>query len=259
MSVTLAGVLWWPHSGGRWLCRSIIKPHSQVHETAFTHPWIFFTSDMTLDLDITAQVHKARSMPDLKGHLAALQQSTDHGRVQGLKYYFDYIRETYPTEHPDAKVILGEMCMGSPIPREADLDALFKACPDFKLIHLVRSPAESYLSFANRHEMDSNPAKVAGSWIMLNSMVRTYMEKHPELKDQFLLVRYEELMQEPHRLAAEVATFLGLEFEESMVATLGERWGRNTSSKVPEAIQQTILEIASGELSKFGYALDTAE
>lgn len=253
MKAQLVGVVWWPHSGGRWLCRSLIKNNSKVHETAFTHPWLFFTTDMTLDLDITAQVHKARSLPELKDHLQALQSSTDAGRIHGLKTYFEYIENNYIKDNNGPSHILGEMCLGSPIPRYLDIEALFKANSEFKLIHLIRSPLESFPSFANRYEMDSDPVKIAGSWLAQNAAIRKFFELNPEFKNQYYPVRYEDLMKDLKNQTQKICDFMAIPFEEEMLTKAEERWGRNTRSQISEEVKDSIIEIAQVDLKRYNY------
>ncbi len=249
----LSGVIWWPHSGGRWLCRSILKLHSKVHETAMVHPWIFNTSDMTLALDITAQVHKARSMPDLKDHLKALKESTDHGRVEGLKHYFNSISENYLNSSDQETHILGEICMGSPIPKDPDLEAIYKAFPDFKTIHLIRNPIDSFKSFKVRHEMDDDASKVAGSWLALNARVRRFFEVHPQYSKQYLPVRYEDLIHQPEATIKKVCEFLGLDFEEELLSSFQERWGKGTVATISDQDKESIESIAASELKRYNY------
>lgn len=249
----LVGVVWWPHSGGRWFCRSLIGQHEQVHKTAFVHPWEFFSTDMTLELDITAQVHKARSLPELSEHLVALKESVDAGRVAGLQHYFDHIQNHYLTEENAETHILGEMCLGSPIPRAIDLEAIFKAKPDFKVIHLVRSPLESFLSFAVRHEMDSDPIKIAGSWITLNAHIRTFFDTHPEFQNQYLVVKYENLLTDLESEVRKVCEFMEIPYDHTMITSQEQRWGRNSSTSVPEEIQSRMRPIIASELAKYDY------
>lgn len=249
----LAGVTWWPHSGGRWLCRSILKNNSSVIETSLVHPWIFNSSDVMLDMDITAQVHKARSLPELKSHLNALKVSTDFGRIQGIKSYFEQIYTTYFDEKKEKTHIIGEMCMGSPIPKYFDVEGVFKAFPNFKLIHLVRNPVSSFNSFKVRHELDDDPVKVAGSWLALNAKIRTFFEINVHLKDQYLIVRYEDLLSDTEREVSKICSFLQLDYEEKMVSEIKERWGKGTSLKVSKQDKKLIKEVAFSELKNYNY------
>lgn len=253
----LVGVVWWPHSGGRWFCRSILKKHSQVQETAFTHPWTFFTSDMTLDLDITSQVHKARSLPEWEKELDALKASTDHGRLEGLKKYFEMMKAAYKEEGEKGRPshVIGEMCLGSPEPRPLDLELLFASCPEFKLIHLVRDPRSNFNSFFTRYEIDGDPVRIAGSWLSLNAGIRKFFEKRPQFRDQYVLVKYEDLMEDPVGTVRSVCENLGLSFEEGMTSDLEERWGKrsNMNKEVPSEVVDTMEELIGDELRRFGY------
>lgn len=249
----LAGVTWWPHSGGRWLSRSILKKNPAVIEMALVHPWIFNSSDVMLDMDITAQVHKARSLPELKDHLNALKKSTDYGRIQGLKFYFEEIVNTYFKNYKEKSHIVGEMCMGSPIPKYFDVEAVYKSFPDFKLIHLVRNPVDSFKSFTTRHELDDDPVKVAGSWLALNSKVRTFFEEHKELQSQCLIVRYEDLLSTTEKEVKRICEFLELPYTDSMIAETKERWGKGTKVEISDKDKKLIEEVAFSELKKYKY------
>lgn len=249
----MAGVVWWPHSGGRWLCRSILKKHSKVLETSLVHPWIFNTTDMTLDLDITAQVHKARSLPELKLHLNALKESTDFGRIQGLKLYFNQIAETYIQAEDNLSHIVGEVCLGSPIPKYADLDSVYKAIPAFKTIHLVRNPVESFPSFTSRHELDDDPVKIAGSWLALNAGIRKFFELNTKYAENYLLVKYEDLVANTEVEVRKICRFMDLNYEEQMIESITERWGRSTKPVTSDRDKKTIEEVAYSELKQYGY------
>ncbi len=253
MQTQVTGVLWWPHSGGRWLSRSLLGRHLKVFETSFTHPWLYISTDMILDLDNTAQVHKARSLPELNYHLIALVESVNLGRKRGLEVYFNHIHTKYLNSDNQMTHIVGEMCMGSPIPRPIDIELLFKVAPDFKLIHLVRNPIDCYPSFATRYELDGDPVKIAGSWLTLNSTIRIFIENNPELKKQYHLVRYEDLTENTPDSLNGICDFLQLEFEEEMLRSVKQRWGRNTKEKCTDAQKEIMISIASKEMARYDY------
>ncbi|MEM6802662.1 MAG: sulfotransferase [Bacteroidota bacterium] len=251
--VPLIGVAWWPHSGGRWFCRSILNQHPKVMGATFVHPWLFYSTDMTMELDITAQVHKARSLPELKKHLAALKGSIDAGRVEGLRTYFKAIADTYLEDESEKTHLIGEMCLGSPIPRALEVGALFKAWPTFKLIHLVRSPLESFQSFAVRHEMDSDPIKVGGSWLTLNAGIQAFFEDNPQYANQYHLVKYEDLLTNAEETMQKVCEFAELEVDQSIFGNMEQRWGRNTKPETPASISKQIKMVAEPGLKNYGY------
>jgi hypothetical protein len=246
----LVAVIWWPHSGGRWLCRSILKNHSKIYQTVFTHPWLYFSTDMMMDIDNTAQVHKARSLPELKPHLDALVESIDYGKEKSISKYFEMISKYEIGENTH---ILGEICMGSPIPRVIDVEVMMKTFPSMKIIHLVRNPIDSFNSFAKRYEMDSDPVKIGGSWLTLNYSLRSYFENNSEHKGNYMCVKYEDLLDKPKEKIKEVCGFLNLDFEESLTSNLDQRWGRNTQNNISEGTRKIIEEIAKPELTKYNY------
>jgi len=251
--VKLAAVLWWPHSGGRWLCRSLISAHPRVYQTVFAHPWVFFTSDDVLDLDNTTQVHKTRSLPDLAPHLRALISSTNEGRRAGLMEYFGAARRAFDATTQSFDWVIGELCMGTPVPRIPDLQVLFESCPDLMLVHLVRSPVGCFPSFANRFELCADPARVAGSWVASMAAVRCFFERHPKLASQHHTVKYEDLVSNPRQELEEIFRFLGIDFSDSMTLKVEERWGRRSSDDIDADDRATILDIASPEMKNYGY------
>ncbi|MBL6962978.1 MAG: sulfotransferase [Bacteroidetes bacterium] len=203
--------------------------------------------------DNTSQVHKARSLPELNLHLEALISSIDNGRKKGLTDYFSFIQNKYLESVDSKNIILGEICMGSPIPRPVDINLLFKVKPDFKLIHLVRNPVDCFPSFASRHEMDGDAVKIAGSWVTLNSIIRIYFEKNKDLAKQFLLIRYEDLTNNTKNELIKMCKFLQIDFEDNMLDTVNQIWGKSTKSKCGRDKIEVIKSIASNELSYYNY------
>jgi hypothetical protein len=149
--------------------------------------------------------------------------------------------------------ILGEICMGSPIPRVIDVEVMMKTFPSMKIIHLVRNPIDSFNSFAKRYEMDSDPVKIGGSWLTLNYSLRSYFENNSEHKGNYMCVKYEDLLDKPKEKIKEVCGFLNLDFEESLTSNLDQRWGRNTQNNISEGTRKIIEEIAKPELTKYNY------
>ncbi len=244
--MTIAAVLWWPHSGGRWLCRTLLGSHPSIHSMVFAHPWFFATTDMTLELDNTTQVHKTRSLKELNPHLQALVASIDAGRIAGLRAYIDdYVRAQ------SGGTIVGELCMGTPLPRVPDLAAAYAACPDLRIIHLVRDPVDAFPSFATRHELDGDPVKVAGSWLTANARVRTWLAANAP--DQHCAVRYEDLVADPRAAIAPVCELLGLSVADEMFANVEQRWGKSTAPDIDGDTTALIRSVAASELAQYGY------
>ena len=249
----LFSVVWWPHSGGRWLTRSLCKEHSKVFTTTYVHPWLFNSTDKMLQLDLTSQVHKARSLPELNKNLHALKSSTDLGRLEGIKEYFRIIKSNYITDRDERTHIVGEICLGSPEPKPLDISLLFQAQPDMKIIHLVRNPIDSYNSFHSRGEMDGDPIKIAGSWLTLNANISNFFTQNEQFKNQYLLIKYEDLISNTEKELKKICQFMDLEYEKNIIKNIEERWGKNTQKKTSPEISKIILNIAKYELTTYGY------
>jgi hypothetical protein len=229
-----------------------LNRHDKVLGVPFVQPWLFFTTDMTLSVDLTAQVHKARSLPELEIQLEGLKGSVDHGRVEGLRYYFKHARDRYAAESGKTHVV-GEMCLGSPEPRPLDPSALYEACPDFRLVHLIRNPVTSYPSFASRHEMDGDPTRIAGSWLTLNAAIRVFFEQRPDLVERYMVVRYEDLLDETESTVRRLCEVLALPFQMEMLQNLERRWGKSTDPTTPKPTAKIIEQIAASEMARYGY------
>lgn len=252
MSSDLVTLVWWPHSGGRWLSRSILKQHSLIDQQTFVHPWIFNSSDDEMTNDLTAQVHKARSLPELKFHLDNLYESTKIGRVAGLRNYY----RNFQTKNNELRnLVLGESCLGSPNPRHIDLESIYEAYPNMKMIHLIRNPIDSFSSFESRHEMDGDPAKIAGSWVALNSKIRLFFNE--SFSNQYLLVRYEDLLFKADNQVKKICDFLEIDFDPAMTNSLDERWGRKSEKIISERQKQIIYSVAGSEMKNYSYNLQS--
>lgn len=249
----LVGVVWWPHSGGRWFCRSLLKGHPEVRQVVFAHPWFFVGTDATLELDNTTQVHKARSLPEFGPQLRALVSSTDKGRRTGLTEYLSAAQRGFDGADDGKPRVIGELCMGTPVPRMPDLAAIYDAWPDIKLIHLVRSPIACYSSFAVRHELDGDPIRIAGSWVTAAAYMRSFHARRSELARSYLEVRYEDLVASTRETLERVCEFLGLSFDSAMLGS-EHRWGRSTEETILQEVESAILSVAGPELRMHGYA-----
>jgi hypothetical protein len=141
--------------------------------------------------------------------------------------------------------------MGTPLPRVPDLAAIYRACPDLRVVHLVRHPVAAFPSFATRHELDGDPVRVAGSWLTASACVRTFFAENTQHRS--LLVRYEDLVADPRPAITPVCDFLGIEVAEAMFADVDRRWGKSTPADVEPTVQARMRAVAASELARYGY------
>lgn len=95
------------------------------------------------------------------------------------------------------------------------LDIIQELFPASKYIHIVRDGRDVALSSFNIHFGSKNVYKVAGNWSKHLQKVQRFRETWPQ--DQFLEMRYEELMQDPARQLTRLIPFLDIQDTEHAV------------------------------------------
>jgi len=94
------------------------------------------------------------------------------------------------------------------------LKELISLFPDSKFIHIVRDYRDNILSF-QRVSFDVNgTSALAYRWKKYNEEILEYSEKYP---DQFILLRYEDLLVEPEYYLKRICLFLGVDFVPGML------------------------------------------
>ena len=84
--------------------------------------------------------------------------------------------------------------------------------PDLRAVHVVRDGRDVVSSFLRLNQLDLVGA--SRHWIRRVRTAQAFGARHP---DQYLEVRYERLVSQPRSTIEEVATFLGLAFDERML------------------------------------------
>ncbi len=212
-------VLWFPHSGGRWLNRGMLARHSKINMVEFFNPFLLLTTDQILRLDSTEQVHKHRSNSEMNSAFEIVRQSVDYGRQEGLKRYF-YTKSLLEQSS------MGETCiLGGALPSGAniahfDTNLLSEYLVKTRFIHLVRSPSDCYKSFLKRKELDGDPYRIGSYWLRFNQHLR---ETLPE--DRTLIVKYEDLKENTENELAKICEFCHIEYEAAMLNGIDSYYG----------------------------------
>lgn len=102
---------------------------------------------------------------------------------------------------------------------EVVADTVLAAYPAAKMIQLVRDPRDRHVALATeRPDRRSSVGASTSEWnLSVGAAVRTG-QSHPE---RFTVVRYEDLVREPERVMVGLCSFLGEQFEPSMVSLEG--------------------------------------
>lgn len=91
---------------------------------------------------------------------------------------------------------------------------LQKIYPEAKFIHLIRDYHGNISSILNLHK-DTSVKKLGLSWIMTNSEIEKSKQKSPE---NFITLRYEDLLDDPKNELERLVTFFNLEFHHNMLS-----------------------------------------
>jgi hypothetical protein len=97
-------------------------------------------------------------------------------------------------------------------PHTPELPALHAVFPDLQVIHLLRDGRDVVQSFMRVSQ--AGLPYFAGAWLRAVRAAQAFGARHP---GQYLEVRYEDLVREPHAIIQRVTTFLDLGFDERML------------------------------------------
>lgn len=251
-------ILWFPHSGCRWLNRSLLTFNSNLKLGEYFSPWLTHSTDMILSLDRTGQVHKTRSQSELATEFELVKKSVDYGRKQGIIKYFQEKKRIMVQNFPDKKHG-GVLSPGAPEPLIPDLPLLFEILPKIRIIHLTRHPYDCFLSMKSRGEMDGNVYKIAASWISINASIREYCSSINN-KARYILVRYEDLVKETENELKKLCAWIGTEFQTSMLSQVQEYHGRNKKNNIynfsNEDEYKIFMSLVQSEAKRYSYTID---
>lgn len=131
-----------------------------------------------------------------------------------------------------------------------DSDRMVRDFPDMKIIHIVRNPFSAYRDTKRRpFPLPLNRYMI--TWNIYHSTAEMYSKVYPK---NVKIFRYEDLVADKEKFMKEVSTFIGVEFNESMlypswngqqIETNIAPWGtvlRSTEDYNKEVIQELTVE-----------------
>jgi hypothetical protein len=246
----VVGIIWFPHSGCRWLNRSLLGNHSKIFSTELFLPFLTHSTDMILNLDRSSQVHKTRSISNLSEEFEIVKNAVNFARIQGIKKYFELKLKVIGKD----KILTGAISPGAPELLIPDIDTIHLAFPDIKIIHLVRNPIDCFLSMKSRYEMDGDVYKIASLWSGFNARIRNFGENFPE---KYYLVKYEELKINTSIELNKICDWIGLDYEEDMIKDLdlyhGKNKGIDLRSKLSNEEENNLIFLSKLEAQKYNY------
>jgi protein-tyrosine sulfotransferase len=102
--------------------------------------------------------------------------------------------------------------------------------PQAKFVHLIRNPYATLVALRRHLARRHYPFLGNAIEALDNSYYHLY--KNPSILPDYLVVRYEDLVAEPSDVMKQVATFIDIDFSESLLepTLIGEPWAGNSSS-----------------------------
>lgn len=94
-----------------------------------------------------------------------------------------------------------------------DAERMVKDFPDIKIIHIIRNPFSAYRD-TKRRPFPQPLSKYLITWNIYHSTVEMFAKMYP---DNVRIFRYEDLVADKNKFMHEVSSFIGVEFNESML------------------------------------------
>jgi protein-tyrosine sulfotransferase len=123
-------------------------------------------------------------------------------------------------------------------------ELIHKLYPDAKFLHVVRNPYATLVAI-RRHMSQKNRYPFLNKAINALENSYYYLYKNPLLINDYLILRYEDLVNKPNDTMQRVAEFVEIEFGDVLLTptTLGVPWtGNSTSGRVFEGISKQPLD-----------------
>ena len=95
------------------------------------------------------------------------------------------------------------------------MDLLYEMFPKAKFIHIVRDGRDVFFSWRKMDPNKSHPSVMAMDWRLKTRFIEQSMKTIPQ--SNILIIRYEDLLQEPELRVKEICDFLDIKFQKEML------------------------------------------
>ncbi len=108
--------------------------------------------------------------------------------------------------------------------------SLRKMFPDSRFIHIVRNPYAGLVAIRRYKGKNSYPFLREAIFSLKNSYYHLY--KNQAVLDNYMIVKYEELLTSPETVMREISSFLKIEFADILLqpTNFGKAWGGNSTN-----------------------------
>ena len=269
--IYLAGI----ERSGTSLMYALLASHPNIAMTRRTNLWTYFNNQYG-DLNKAENLQRCLSIMSQYKRLRAIQIDTERVRrefYQGEKTYarlFTLIEGHFAER-------LGKSRWGDKsLNTERYMDDIFDAFPSAKIIHMMRDPRDRYASAKTRWtDMKGRVGAGTAMWLESVKLARRGQRKYP---NQYMVVRYEDLVAQPEPMLRKICEFLGEEYVPEMLTMIGapthlnkgsnSSYGKREVGKIttdsiaryrqvlsPHEIKY-MQDFCKDGMRQFGYALD---
>lgn len=187
-----------PRSGTTWL-QIILGSHPQVATVRETHLFHWYVTNLY------TQWGAEKDYPSKDG-LRVLLSAAEFDKA--CRQFTDVIFDKIEARNPQAEILLEKT------PDHLRSWRIIKRLyPDARFLHIVRDPravASSLLAFGRESWGEGAPRDVTEAALFWRTNVRIGREELPQLGDDYLEVRYEDLSSIPDTVLGRICTWLGI-------------------------------------------------
>lgn len=216
---------------GTTLMEKILDKHSQIAICPETHFWMD-----GIDKNINKILNRRKSsqvaIDELKTFVDGFKEFSDHWKEYNLNPsdFFDSDKIDYACSESIYKLIIegqarkrGKQIFGEKTPGHVfSVDKIIEIYPNARVIQMIRDPRDTTISRLNKKAEKSksiidtllNAVFVNIEWNLSTKLARMYQKA---LGGKYIVISFEELLQNPRGKIEQICNSLGINFEESML------------------------------------------
>ena len=261
------------HKSGTSLLRSLLDCHPQLFVIPF-EAHFFQISNYWVDYRFRKTRPPYKSIPEakhvMKSHVKFVNESREkmtdsllYGKLdidafeEKLRVNVDtfselidlYVRSIhfslFHSELPDDTMIVEKSVENAEFAQD-----IIQMYPDAKFVHIVRNPYANLVSIRRYISKRGYPF-IGNALLSLNNSFY-YLYRNQRLIENYMIIKYEDLVTQPDKTIKRVADYLGIDFTETLLlpTSLGESWGGNSSRGIQfEGISPDNLNIWHSEIN----------
>jgi len=216
---------------GTTLMEKILDEHSQIAICPETHFWMD-SIDKKINKILSQRKSNKIIISEIKTFVNEFKEFSDHWEEYNLKpsVFLDSNKIDRARSESIYKMIIegqarkrGKPIFGEKTPGHVfSVDKIIEIYPNARIIQMIRNPRDTTISRLNKKNEKSksifdkllNALFVNIEWNLSTKLARRYQKL---LEEKYLVISFEELLQNPREKIERICNFLDINFEESML------------------------------------------